>query len=138
MHTVYIFYHLVAVPKPSVDQSTDQPNAGSAHNLTCTFTLPDGVSPDLLRIEWSEHPSLNNSRGMISNLTHVMGLQYTKSVTFEHIGTEDNGQYTCTVNIVGFASNFNVTIVNGKYILYLYVYIYYMLCSCTSKCILYM
>ena len=52
---------------------------------------------------------------MISNLIHVMGLEYTKIVTFEHIRTEDNGQYTCTVNIVGFASNFDITVVNGKY-----------------------
>ena len=111
---------------PHINQSTNRPNAGSAHNLTCTFTLPDGVSPELLRIEWSKHPSLNSSRVMMSNLTNVMGLQYTKSVTFEHIGTEDNGQYTCTVNIVGFASNFDVTIVNGKYIL-IHVHLLYVM-----------
>lgn len=125
MHTAYIFYHLVAVPKPSVDQSTDRPNAGSAHNLTCTFELPDGVSSELLKIDWSEHPSLNNSRGMMSNLTHV-GSQYTKIVTFEHIGIEDNGNYTCTVNIKGFASNFDVTIVNGKYML-IHVHLLYVM-----------
>ena len=110
----YIICPLVEISKPDLNQSAERPNAGSSHNLTCTFTLPFGVEEDLLRIEWSGHPSLNDEEVITTNLTHVMGLQYAKTVTFEHIQVTDNGSYNCTVSIVGFAVSSDVIVVNGK------------------------
>lgn len=108
-----------------MNQSVENPDEGNSHNLTCTFTLPSGVSQDLLRIEWSGHMSVsssnNSSRVTISDLTSMgSSRQYTKTVTFQQVQPVDNGNYICTVTIMGFANSSDNITVNGKYV---FVYI---------------
>ena len=104
---------------PEVNQTVQNPDEGSSHNLTCTIILPTGVSPDLLQIEWSGHRSLmpNNSRVIISDITNTaVPQQYTRIVTFQQVQPVDDGNYTCTVNITGFTTSRDVITVNGEYL----------------------
>ena len=99
-----------------MNQSVENPNEGSPYTLTCTFTLPNGVSPDLLNIEWSGHRSVMSSdpRVIISNTTSVGMRQYAKTLTFQPVQSVDNGNYTCVVNIAGFDTYSSVIMVNGE------------------------
>ena len=116
----YVICPLVAIPKPHINQSAERPNTGSSYNLTCIFSLPTGVEANLLRINWSNHMSLNDSqRVSMSKLLNVTESQYVKIVTFQEIRAIDKGNYTCTVYIDGFTDSFDVIEVNGK---------------CTSSC----
>lgn len=104
---------------PEVNQTVQNPDEGSSHNLTCTFRLPIGVSPELLQIEWSGHRSLmpSNSRVIISDLTNTtvaQHVQYMKTVTFPQVQPVDDGNYTCTVTITGFTTTRDVITVNGE------------------------
>ena len=119
---------------PKVTQSVQNPNQGSFHNLTCTFELPDGVSSDLVQIEWSKDmsPLPSNSQIVVSNVTSTMPQQYTKTVTFRQVQPMDDGNYTCTVNIIGFTTSRDIITVNGEnlystqlYHLCVYVYVQY-------------
>ena len=106
---------LVVVYKPLINQTGNNPHEGNSHNLTCTYTLPDGVSPDLLEIEWSGHMSLTSTSSRVIISTSITELQeYTRTVTFTEIQQIDNGVYTCTLTITGFDSSFNTINVNGK------------------------
>ena len=109
---------------PVVNQTVQNPNQGSSHNLTCTIKLPVGVSPDLLQIEWS-HRSLmpSDPRVIISNLTSTaVPRQYTKIVTFQQVQSVDNGNYTCIVSITGFITIRENITVNGENVVALIMY----------------
>ena len=61
------------VPQPSViiSQSVDSPNVGQNHILTCTVTVPSGVSSSLVQVNWSGGASLSDSpRVAISGVTN--------------------------------------------------------------------
>ena len=110
------FIFLVAVDKPEVDQTEQYPGEGSSHNLTCTFRLPDGVSPDHLQIDWVKNGSVmtNSSRISISDIMKARAQNYTKIATFQEVQSTDSGNYNCTVKILSFV-NFNTITVNGKH-----------------------
>ena len=59
----------------------------------------------------------NSSRVIVSDtiITGAQTVSLTKTVTFPQVQPMDNGNYNCTVNIIGFM-NFNVITVNGKYL----------------------
>ena len=118
MYKTVDLYMIILVPtiEPKVTQSVQNPNEGSSHNLTCTFELPLGVSSELLQMEWSGRRSLmsSNPRVIMSNVTSTVPQQYTKTVTFQQVQRVNNGNYTCTVNITGFTTSFNIITVNGK------------------------
>ena len=67
----------------------------------------------MVQIEWSRNESvMSNSSRLIVSDTTITGAQ---TVTFPQVQPMDNGNYNCTVNIIGFM-NFNVIAVNGKYL----------------------
>ena len=96
----------------------DSPNVGQNHILTCTVTVPSGVSSSLVKVKWSGAASLSDSpRVTVSHVTdHV--LRYTTMITFSPLHSRDGGQYTCSVLVDGFdeADNSNniMVMVNGK------------------------
>ena len=108
---------LVVVYKPLINQTVNNPHEGNSHDLTCTYTLPDGVSQDLLEIEWSGHMSLTSASSRVIISTSITEpQQYTRTVTFTEIQQMDSGVYTCTITITGFDSSFDTINVNGKYL----------------------
>ena len=112
-----IIFYLVVVYKPLIQQTGNNPREGNFHNLTCTYTLPDGVSPDLLEIEWSGHRSLTSTGSRVIISTMITGpRQYTRTVSFTEIQPTDSGVYTCTITIIGFDSSFDTINLNGKYV----------------------
>ena len=109
-----------SVPQPSVAimQSDEASVSGLNRTITCTVTVVEGVSPSLVMVEWSGGDSLSDSpRVTISDQTND-GLQYTRIVTFSPLLSDDSGQYTCSVSVMGFDEADNsadVTImVDGK------------------------
>ena len=96
----------------------DSPNVGQNHILTCTVTVPSGVSSSLVKVKWSGATSLSDSpRVTVSHVTDH-GLRYTTMITFSPLLSRDGGQYTCSVLVDGFdeADNSNniMVMVNGK------------------------
>ena len=95
----------------------DNPNVGDNLILTCTVTVVEGILPSLVMVQWSGGDSSDSPRITISDQTNN-GLQYTRMITFSPLLTDDSGEYTCSVSVMGFdeANNSDIVsvVVNGK------------------------
>lgn len=87
-----------SVPRPTVIISSNTPTTlitGSSVTLTCVATIDPHV--DVLGqvvISWGGPRPV---RGIESGF----GLTYTSNLTISDVGREDDGEYTCTVRVVG-------------------------------------
>ena len=114
---MYIYVTFI-VPQSSImiSQSEDSPNVGDNLILICTVTVASGVSSSLVMVNWDTQDTMLPSSS-ISN-TSVSGLQYTRMITFSPLLSDDGGQYTCSVSVIGFDEADNsdsvMVSVNGK------------------------
>jgi len=75
---------------------------GENHNITCTATVTNGISPSLVMISWTGGSSLSDSpRVTISDQT-IIGIVYTRTVTFSPLLSVDGGRYNCYALVTGF------------------------------------
>ena len=97
----------------------DSPNVGDNHILNCTVTVVEGVQSSLVMVNW-DRQDLTIPSSSIS-MTINNGLQYTRMITFSPLFSNNSGEYTCSVSVMGFneANNSNsvIVMVNGKYTL---------------------
>ena len=115
MHT---FYSVVPQPEINITQSLVGPVSGQEHTLICTVTVVSGVSSDLVMISWTGGSSLSSSlRVTISDQT-IVGVMYTRTVTFSPLLNGDGGQYNCSASVTGFDETNNsddvMVVVNSK------------------------
>ena len=113
------------VPKISVNvsQSVEGSIIGLSHTLVCTAIVVVGVSPSLVKIEWSGNTSLSESpRVIIFNQTSTKSqnrLKFARTVSFSPLLGHDTGEYTCSVMVTGFDRSGNsenvMVMTNGKY-----------------------
>ena len=52
-------------------------------------------------VQWSGGDSSESPRVTVSDQTNN-GLQYTRMITFSPSMTDDSGEYTCSVSVLGF------------------------------------
>ena len=112
------------VPEILIDisQSVEGSVIGLPHTLVCTATVVFGVSPSLVRVEWSGSTSLLESpRVSVFDQTSSRSqhrLKFARTAAFSPLLGRDIGEYTCSVTVTGFDSvsiSDNVTVVtNGK------------------------
>ena len=129
IHTKYvivnnIFYYLL-VPEISIDisHSVEGSVIGLPHTLICTAIVVYGVSPSLVKVEWSGSTSLSElPRVAIFNQTTGRShhrLKFGRTVTFSPLLGHDVGEYICSVMVTGFdriGSSENVMVMaNGMY-----------------------
>ena len=116
---------IYVVPAISIDisQSVEGSVIGLPHTLTCTAIVVYGVSPSLVKVEWSGSTSLSQSpRVTIFNQSST-GSQYRlnfgRTVRFLPLLDHDIGEYICSVMVTGFdriGSSVGVTVMaNGKH-----------------------
>ena len=113
------------VPKVLIDisQSVEGSIIGLPHTLVCTAIVVVGVSPPLVKIEWSGNTSLSESpRVIIFNQTNTRSqhrLKFARTVAFSPLLGHDIGEYTCSVTVTGFDRSGNsdnvMVMTNGKY-----------------------
>ena len=116
---------MLLVPEILIDisQSVEGSVIGLPHTVVCTATVVFGVSPSLVRVEWSRSTSLLESpRISVFDQTSSRSqhrLNFLRTVTFSPLLGCDIGEYTCSVTVTGFDSvsiSDNVTVVtNGKH-----------------------
>ena len=115
------------VPKILIDlsQSVEGSVIGLPHTLICTAIVVIGVSPSLVRVDWTGSTSLLDSpRVAIFNQTGTKSLyrlKFESTVTFSPLLDHDIGNYICSVMVAGFdgveISQSVEVIANGKKIL---------------------
>ena len=113
------------VPEISIDvsQSIEGSVIGLPHSLICTVTVVVGVSPSLVKIDWTGNSSLSESpRVTIFDQTTTRShdrLILERIVTFSPLLDLDIGEYTCSVMVTGFDGIGNlesaIVMANGKY-----------------------
>ena len=125
-YNVYILIFLfLLVPKVFIDvsQSVEGSIIGLPHTLVCTAIVVVGVSPPLVKIEWSGNSSLSESpRVIIFNQTNTRSqrrLKFARTVAFSPLLGQDIAEYTCSVMVTGFDrsgdSESVMVMTNGKY-----------------------
>ena len=108
MFIINISCSYYTVPKVLIDisQSVEGSIIGLPHTLVCTAIVVVGVSPPLVKIEWSGNSSLSESpRVTIFNQTNTRShhrLKFSRTVTFTPLLGHDIGEYTCSVTVIGF------------------------------------
>ena len=89
-----------------ISQSVGGSVIGLPHTLICTAIVVTGVSPSLVKVDWSGSTSLSeSSRVTIFNLTRTESqnrLKFGRTVTFTPLLGHDVGEYTCSVVVTGF------------------------------------
>ena len=113
------------VPEISIDvsQSMEGSVIGLPHSLICTVTVVVGVSPSVVKIDWTGNSSLSESpRVTIFDQTTTRShdrLILERIVTFSPLLDLDIGEYTCSVMVTGFDGIGNlesaIVMANGKY-----------------------
>ncbi|XP_065904647.1 hemicentin-1-like isoform X2 [Dysidea avara] len=90
----------VTVPPPNITlyQPVQYPDTGSGHNISCSVTVPTGVDPSLVVIDWTM--VANSSR--VTVIDSYDGSIVTKTGIFQQLRAADNGTYRCSVTINGF------------------------------------
>ena len=122
---VFFNFFFLLVPNISigVSQSIEGSVIGLPHTLICTVTVVVGVSPSLVKIDWTGNSSLSEApRVTIFDQTTTRShdrLIFERIVAFSPLLSHDIGEYTCSVMVTGFdeAGNLESAIVmaNGKY-----------------------
>ena len=120
------------VPEILIDisQSVEGSIIGLPHTLICTAIVVFGVSPSLVRVEWSGNTSLSESpRVSIFDQTNGRSQhrwKFDRTLTFSPLLGHDIGEYTCSVMVTGFnrignsgsvvvmANGMNVTCTTGQ------------------------
>ena len=112
------------VPQILVDisQSVEGSVIGLPHTLSCTAIVVIGVSPSLVKVEWSGTSLSESPRVAIFNQTSARShhrLKFGRTVTFLPLLGHDIGEYNCSVTVTGFDRIGNLenvmVMVNGKY-----------------------
>ena len=89
-----------------ISQSVEGSVIGLPHTLICTAIVVIGVSPSLVRIDWTGSTSLLDSpRVAIFNQTGTKSLyrlKFESTVTFSPLLDHDIGNYICSVMVTGF------------------------------------
>ena len=116
---------MLLVPGVSIDisQSVEGSVIGLPHTLICTVIVVTGVSPSLVKVDWTGSTSLLElPRVAILDQTSSRSpqrLKFGRAVTFSPLLGHDNGEYACSVIVTGFNSvgdSKNVTVTtNGKH-----------------------
>ena len=107
-----------------ISQSTEGSVIGLSHTLICTVATAVGVSPSLVKIDWSRNSSLSESpRVTIFDQTTTRShdtLILKRIVAFSPLLYHDIGEYTCSVMVTGFDGVGNLEsamiMANGMYI----------------------
>ena len=109
LFTLIIFYLLFyIVPELLIDisQSIEGSIIGLPHTLVCTAIVVVGVSPSLVKVEWSGSTSLSESpRVSVFTQTYTMSqhrLHFGKTLAFAPLLGHDVEEYTCSVMVTGF------------------------------------
>ena len=106
-------YFCLPVPPPNITlyQPVQYPDTGSGHNISCSVTVPTGVDPSLVVIDWTM--VANSSR--VTVIDSYDGSIVTKTGIFQQLRAADNGTYRCSVTINGFTDpDTRNIIVNGE------------------------
>ena len=89
-----------------ISQSVDGSIIGLPHSLMCTAIVVVGVSPSLVKVEWSGSTSLSESpRVSIFNQSSTGSqhrLKFGRTVTFSPLLVHDIGEYICSVTVTSF------------------------------------
>ena len=105
---VYFDFSSLLVPEIliSISQSVEGSIIGLPHTLMCTAIVVVGVSPSLVRVEWSGSTSLSESpRVFTFNQTKTElhdTLYFGRTVVFSPLLDHDMGEYICSVMVTGF------------------------------------
>ena len=106
-HIKHLF-NILLVPEILIDisQSVEGSVVGLPHTLICTAIVVIGVSPSLVKVEWSGSTSLSESpRVSLFNQSSTGSqhrLKFGRTVTFSPLLSYDIGAYTCSVMVTGF------------------------------------
>lgn len=106
-----------------ISQSAEGSIIGLPHSLMCTATIVVGVSPSLVKVQWSGSASLSESqRVSILNQTNIESydiLNFTRIVEFSALLGRDMGEYICSVIVTDFNqtgnSDYVMVMTNGKH-----------------------
>ena len=106
-----------------ISQSVEGSIIGLPHTLICTAIVVFGVSPSLVKVEWSGSTSLSESpRVSLFNQSSAGSqhrLKFGRTVTFSPLLSYDIGAYTCSVMVTGFDKSGDsesvMVMTNGKY-----------------------
>lgn len=122
---MYFDFPSSLVPEIMIDisQSVDGSIIGLPHSLMCTVTIVVGVSPSLVKVQWSGSASLSESqRVSVLNQTSTESydiLNFTRTVEFSPLLGRDIGEYICSVIVTDFNqtgnSDYVMVMTNGKY-----------------------
>ena len=110
---MYFDFPSSLVPEIMIDisQSVDGSIIGLPHSLMCTAIVVVGVSPSLVKVEWSGSTSLSESpRVSIFNQTKTNlqdTLYFGRTVIFSPLIGHDMGEYICSVMVTGFEQTRN-------------------------------
>ena len=110
---MYFDFPSSLVPEIMIDisQSVDGSIIGLPHSLMCTAIVVVGVSPSLVKVEWSGSTSLSESpRVSIFNQTKTIlqdTLYFGRTVIFSPLLGHDMGEYICSVMVTGFEQTRN-------------------------------
>jgi len=107
----------------NISQSVEGSIIGLPHTLICTVIVANGVSPSLVKVNWSGTTSLSESPRVVTFDQTYTGSQYKlrfgKALTFSPLLSHDIGEYTCSVKVTGFDrvgnSESAMVIANGMY-----------------------
>ena len=106
--TMFTYVLNLLVPEILIDisQSVEGSIIGLPHTLICTAIVVIGVSPSIVKIEWSGSTSLSESpRVAIFNQSSTGSqhrLKFGRTVTFSPLLSHDIGEYTCSVTVTTF------------------------------------
>ena len=115
--------HIVPRILINISQSVEGSVIGLTHTLICTAIVVTGVSPSLVKVNWSGTTSLSESPRVVIFDQTYSGSQHTlrfgKALTFSPLLSHDVGEYTCSVMVTGFDGVGNsesvMVIANGMY-----------------------
>ena len=89
-----------------ISQSVEGSVIGLPHTLICTAIVVTGVSPSLVKVEWSGSTTLSESPRVAIFNQSVTGsqhrLKFGRTVTFSPLLSHDMGEYTCSLMVTGF------------------------------------
>ena len=103
---IYLTIHNVLVPVPRISLQPSgylQGVVGEMQDITCSVTITSTIDPDSVELIWTNADSIitaDNRVTIITNITeNPFSFTYTTIIQFAYLMEEDEGNYTCNVEV---------------------------------------